>query len=97
TSGEQIKRFTQNAKPAFWFTAYKCRFPSGGEKINWDLAPFRRSGLRAGAYDCGLGLTFEQAPSPRELPAKRGEGELTLGFVFVLAVSSSAACAAGTV
>ncbi|WP_455759675.1 hypothetical protein, partial [Cloacibacillus evryensis] len=26
TSGEQIKRFTQNAKPAFWFTAYKRRF-----------------------------------------------------------------------
>ncbi|MEA5035029.1 hypothetical protein, partial [Cloacibacillus evryensis] len=37
TSGEQIKRFTQNAKPAFWFTAYKRRFPSGGEKINCDL------------------------------------------------------------
>ncbi|MEA5035836.1 hypothetical protein, partial [Cloacibacillus evryensis] len=28
---------------------------------------------------------------------KRGEGELTLGFVFVLALSSPAACAAGTV
>ena len=45
----------------------------------------------------GVGFTFLKAPSPRELPAKRGEGVLTLGFVFVLALSYSAASAAGTV
>ncbi len=38
TSGEQLKRFTQNAKPAFWFTAYKRRFTRLLGKINSNLS-----------------------------------------------------------
>ena len=98
TSGEQTTRFTQNAKSAFWFTAYKRRFTrlegNGKQRFSGHSqnANCRYSAISVYAFK---GPLAEGAGSA--VFFRRDWRRLDLGFcVLILILSSSAFSAAIT-